>query len=75
MAFLYLKDAMQMINRLANYIETNMLNAQFDEEKLKNVADVIMAVDYHLEGFEENHPVGKQAMNVGHHSLNQLLAA
>ncbi len=75
LGFLYLKDAMQMINRLASYIEDKMITGEYNEEQLKKVADVIMAVDYHLEGFENNHPVGKQAMNVGHHSLNELLAA
>lgn len=75
--FLNLHDAGNMLSRLAIYIETQVATGgvSYNEKTLANIADVIMAVDYHLEGFENKHPVGKQAMNIGHHCLNELLAA
>ncbi len=74
--FLNLKDGGQMLSRLAKYIEVQMIESDnnYDENVMALVADVIMAADHYLEGLESNRPVGKLAMNVGHHSLNQLLA-
>lgn len=75
--FLQLRDAASMLSRLSAYIDNRVLTADkvIDEQVLAYIADVVMAVDYHLEGFERNHPVGKQALIIGQHSLSQLLAA
>lgn len=73
--FLQLRDAASMLSRLAGYTNNHLLAAtpKVSEETLAQIANVVMAVDYHLEGFENNHPVGKQAMAIGQHSLNKLL--
>ncbi|MDO5769893.1 MAG: hypothetical protein Q4P13_10335 [Psychrobacter sp.] len=75
--FLQLRDAASMLSRLSTYTDERVLTSDtpVDDATLANIADVVMAVDYHLEGFERNHPVGKQAMIIGQHSLSQLLAA
>lgn len=75
--FLSMKDAGNMLNRLANYVQSHLLdNPQpYDEKVLAKVADIVAAVDYQLDGLENNRPVGKHVLNVGHHSLNTLLAA
>ena len=75
--FLQLRDAASMLSRLASYTEAHVLSSTtaVNDEILAQMADVVMAVDYHLEGFENNHPVGKQALAIGQHSLSKLLAA
>lgn len=82
--FLKMNDAAKMLTRLTTYIQEQILDnihshsdstTLITDAVLSGIADVIMAVDYHLEGFENNHPVGKNAMNIGHQNLNKLLAA
>ena len=75
--FLQLPDAASMLCRLASFTEDHVVAATsaVDEETFAQIANVVMAVDYHLEGFENNHPAGKQAMVIGQQSLSKLLAA
>lgn len=75
--FLELPEAASLIARLAVYVDEHLLPAQgvISNDILANVADVVMAVDYHLEGLENNHPVSKQALKIGRHSLDKLLVA
>ncbi len=74
--FLQLPTPASMLSQLANYIEQCIKNGKrIEDDTLACIADVIMAVDYHLDGFEHNRPVSKQALDVGQHSLSQLLAA
>jgi len=74
--FLQLPTAASMLSQLATYIQQCLTDdKRIDDHSLAYIADVMMAVDYHLDGFEHNHPVSKQALDVGQHSLSQLLAA
>lgn len=75
--FLSMKDSGNMLNRLANYVQAHLLDKPkpYDDNVLAKIADVVAAVDYQLDGLENNRPVGKHVLNVGHHSLNTLLAA
>ena len=74
--FLQLPTPASMLSQLANYIEQRIKSGQrIDDDTLACIADVIMAVDYHLDGFEHNRPVSKQALDIGQQSLSHLLAA
>lgn len=74
--FLQLPTAASMLSQLATYIQQCLAEEKLIEDHtLAYIADVMMAVDYHLDGFEHNRPVSKQALDVGQHSLSQLLAA
>ena len=76
-SFLGLTDEANMLNRLATYMNDQVLENRLTltDEQLADMADVLMAVDYHLEGLEQNHPVGSHAMHIGHQSLQILLVA
>lgn len=74
--FLQLPTAASMLSQLASNMEARLTNGQrIDERQLAYIADVIMAVDYRLDGFENNHPVSKKVIDVAQDSLSQLLAA
>lgn len=74
--FLQLATAANMLNQLANYIQQCLTNENpIEETSLAYIADVMMAVDYRLDGFEYNRPVSKRSLDVAQHSLSQLLAA
>lgn len=74
--FLQLPTPASMLSQLANYIQQRIESGhRIDDSTLTYIADVIMAVDHHLDGFEHNRPVSKQALDVGQQSLSQLLAA
>ena len=74
--FLQLPTPASMLSQLANYIEQRIESGRrIEDGTLACIADVIMAVDHHLDGFEHNRPVSKQALDVGQQSLSQLLAA
>ena len=74
--FLQLPTPASMLSQLASYLQQRIGNgARLDDGTLAYIADVIMAVDHHLDGFEHNRPVSKQALDVGQQSLSQLLAA
>jgi hypothetical protein len=75
--FLPIENAVHLLSRLVKHVQ----NYTFDEarginqDNLEHIADILMAVDYQLDGLEKKHPVGKQAMLIGQRSLSQLLAA
>ncbi|MGO2019002.1 hypothetical protein [Psychrobacter sp.] len=74
--FLQLPTPASMLSQLANYLEQRIEDEQsIEEDTLACIADVMMAVDHHLDGFENNRPVSKQALDVGQQSLSHLLAA
>ena len=74
--FLQLPTPASMLSQLANYIEQRIEGGQrIEDSTLACIADVIMAVDYRLDGFEHNRPVSKQALDIGQQSLSRLLAA
>ncbi|WP_348548597.1 hypothetical protein AADH33_08350 [Psychrobacter sp. KFRI-CH2-11] len=74
--FLQLPTSASMLSQLANYIEQRIERGRrIEDGTLACIADVIMAIDHHLDGFEHNRPVSKQALDVGQQSLSQLLAA
>ncbi|OLF41288.1 MULTISPECIES: hypothetical protein [unclassified Psychrobacter] len=74
--FLQLPTSASMLSQLANYIEQRIESGRrIEDGTLACIADVIMAIDHHLDGFEHNRPVSKQALDVGQQSLSQLLAA
>ncbi len=74
--FLQLATPASMLGQLAIYIEKRIESGQrIEDDTLAYIADVIMAVDHHLDGFENNRPVSKQALDVGQQSLSHLLAA
>lgn len=74
--FLQLPTAANVLSQLASNLEVRFESGQnIDERTLAHIADVIMAVDYRLEGFENNHPVSKKSLDVAQDSLSQLLAA
>ncbi len=73
--FLQLPHSASMLGQLATNMQERLTdNQHIDDNTLACIADVIMSVDYGLDGFEHNHPVSKQALDVGQHSLSQLLA-
>lgn len=74
--FLQLPTPASMLSQLANYMEQRIEGGRrIEDSTLAYIADVIMAVDHHLDGFEHNRPVSKQALDVGQQSLSYLLAA
>lgn len=74
--FLQLPAPASMLSQLANYIDQRIESGRrIEDDTLACIADVIMAIDYHLDGFEHNRPVSKQALDVGQQSLSNLLAA
>ena len=74
--FLQLPTPASMLSQLANYLQQRIEGGQrIEDNTLACIADVIMAVDHHLDGFEHNRPVSKQALDVGQQSLSHLLAA
>lgn len=74
--FLELPASANMFSQLASFIQQQLSAEQpFDEQMLSHIADVLMSVDYRLDGFEHNRPVNKRSLDVGQHSLSQLLAA
>ena len=74
--FLQLPTPASMLSQLANYLQQRIEGGQrIEDSTLACIADVIMAVDHHLDGFEHNRPVSKQALDVGQQSLSHLLAA
>lgn len=74
--FLNLPKTAKMTRRLAGYM-TTVLDKQLplSDTLLADIADVVMAADYELEGQEQNRPVAKQAILIGQHSLSRLLSA
>lgn len=74
--FLGLNSTAKMTFRLARYMTKVVSNATpLSNELLADVADVVVAADYELEGQEQNRPVAKHAILVGQHSLSRILAA
>ncbi|MBI0426928.1 hypothetical protein [Psychrobacter sp. NG27] len=74
--FLQLPTPASMLSQLANYIEQRIEGGRrIEDDTLACIADVMMAVDHHLDGFEHNRPVSKQALDVGQQSLSHLLTA
>ncbi|ERL55919.1 hypothetical protein [Psychrobacter aquaticus] len=74
--FLQLPTPASMLSQLANYLEQQIKDGKrVEDDTLAYIADVIMAVDYHLDGFEHNRPVSKQALDIGQQSLSHLLTA
>ncbi len=74
--FLALPSLANMFIQLASFIQKHLLAERaLDEQMLSHIADVLMSVDYRLEGFEHNRPVNKRSLDVGQHSLSLLLAA
>lgn len=75
--FLKINHTAKMLSRLANYINKQAIqtNATLSNDKLADIADVMMAADYHFEAMENNRPISKQSMHIGQYSLNRLLSA
>jgi hypothetical protein len=74
--FLQLPISTTMLSQLLRYLQQYLATEQsVDERMLSYVADVMMSVDYTLDGFEHNRPVSKYSLDVGQHSLSQLLTA
>lgn len=75
--FLGLNKSAKMTQRLSRYINTTITeqNQKPSEALLADIADVVVAADYELEGQEQNRPVDKQAVLIGQHSLSRILAA
>lgn len=74
--FLALPSLANMFMQLASFIQTHLSSERaLDEQMLSYIADVLMSVDYRLEGFEHHRPVNKRSLDVGQHSLSLLLAA
>lgn len=74
--FLQLPIAASMLSQLAVNLQIRLENGQkLGDQTLAYIADVIMAVDYRLDGLENNHPIGKKVIDIAQDSLSQLLAA
>lgn len=75
--FLQLGNAGHLLSRLVKFVQSYTFDEirGVSQERLECIADILMAVDYQLDGLEKKHPVGKQAMLIGQRSLSQLLAA
>ncbi len=74
--FLELPALANMFSQLASFIQSCLASQHpLSEQTLSHIADVLMSVDYRLDGFESNRPVNKRSLDVGQHSLSQLLAA
>lgn len=76
LVFLELPNTAAMLSRLGEHL-TRLLEQQtpLNERQFADIADVIVAADYQLEGREQNRPVSKNALLAGQHSLSRLLAA
>lgn len=76
LSFLQLSTSATMLKQLAKFltpcIESNQL---INSDILAYIADVLVSVDYYLDGSQHKRPVIKQALEVGQHSLSKLLAA
>lgn len=73
--FLQLPHSASLLSQLATNMEERLAHSEhINDDTLAHIADVIMSVDYSLDGFEQNRPVSKQSLDVGQHSLSQLLA-
>ncbi len=76
MRFLQLSISATMLNQLAKFLEQRFAgNLPFNDDILANIANVMMHIDYYLENSQHNRPISKQSLNIGQHSLSQLLAA
>ncbi|WP_350560935.1 hypothetical protein [Psychrobacter sp. CAL346-MNA-CIBAN-0220] len=74
--FLQLHTAASILGQLATNIQARFaVNQRIDDHTLACIADVMMAVDYRLDGFENNRPVSKQLLDIAQRSLSQLRAA
>lgn len=74
--FLELPASANMLGQLAKFLEQLIEEGlPISMNNLGFIADVIMSVDYHLESLERNRPISKQSLDVGQHSLSQLLVA
>lgn len=74
--FLQLPAIANMCSQLANYVEQCVQeNHVLDATTFAHIANVMMAVDYQLAGFENHQPINKRSLDVGQHSLSSLLAA
>jgi hypothetical protein len=74
--FLRLPISASMLSQLASYLDQRLtLGQPINDNMLAYMADVMMSVDYRLEGFEYNRPVSKQSLDIAQQSLSQLLAA
>lgn len=76
LVFLELPHTAAMLTKLGRHIDWLMTQHKtLDDKQFADIADVIVAADYQLEGREQNRPIGKNALLVGQHSLSRLLAA
>lgn len=74
--FLQLPTAARMLSQLATHLQQHLDNSPaIDDQSLAHIADVIVSVDHRLDGFEYNRPVSTQSIDIGQHSLSQLLSA
>ena len=64
-----------MLSKLAENLQARLDNKVLDDTLFADIADIIVAADYQLEGQEQNRPVSTSALLVGQHSLSRLLAA
>lgn len=73
--FLKIPTVAKMVHRLATYMNADLIsqNKTLDNQTLANIADVVVAADYHLEAIENNRPLSKQPLHIAQHSLNQLM--
>lgn len=76
-SFLRLPISSKMFTTLSRYLTEYVVeNRQgLSDQTLADIADVIVAVDYQLEGQEENRPVNKQSLVIGQYSLSRVLSA
>lgn len=74
--FLDLSDGYTILNRLAKFMETKVINSKMPigDIILAQIADIILSIDYYLNGYEKSQPVGYHALRVSVDSLNKLLA-
>ncbi len=75
LSFLKLTEEMRIIRGLESYIKQVVKTNKFKKENLRYITDIVMAVDCQLSRLANNMTTSRQAMNVGHQSLNQLLVA
>ena len=74
--FLQLSTSSTMLNQLARFLEKRFESAlPIEDQMLARIADVMASVDYYLENSQQNRPISKHSLDVGQHSLSQLLTA
>lgn len=73
--FLQLPSAASMLSQLAHIMDRQLTGSKISDKRLACAADVMMAVDYRLDGFENNRPVNSRSLDIGQRSLSQLIAA